>query len=64
MSRHSNLTQKVETPFGAMYITLEFNRAGVPVGGWINHPMKNPSSEITALIEALSEGLNEACKIG
>lgn len=64
MSRHTLLTQKVPTPFGKMYIHIEVGDDGAPTGGWISHPEKDPESQIRMLMEALSEGLNEACKIG
>ena len=58
------VTQKVRTPFGSMYLHIELNALGRCTGGWISDPGKEPESQISKLVECLSEGLNEALKIG
>lgn len=63
MTRTRSLTQKVKTDFGSMYIAVEFNDVGQPVGGSISTPGKEPESQIHKLVETLSEGLNDALKI-
>lgn len=63
-TRRSQIVQKVKTQFGSMYIHIEVNFLGQPVGGWISDPGKEPDSQISQLVETLSEGLNEALKIG
>ena len=43
-----------------MYIHIDTDHRHRPVGGSISHPQKEPSSQISMLIENLSVGLNEA----
>ena len=62
MSRSETMTTKVVTPFSPMYIHVEYDAKGYPIGGWISHPGKDDNSQISQLIEDLSKGLNEALK--
>lgn len=62
MIRSQCRTQKVKTAFGSMYISIDHDDTGRPVGGWISNPGKEPESQIHQLIEDLSYGLNEALK--
>ena len=62
-NRHNTITEKVSTSFGPMYIHIELNQLAQPVGGWISSPGKEPESQISLLIENLSEGLNHALRI-
>jgi hypothetical protein len=57
--RTQTLTQKVKTCFGSMYIHIEIDDTGQPVGGSISDPGKQPTSPISELVKALSQGLNE-----
>ena len=61
--RANTITRKVATPFGAMYLHLETNPLGQPIGGSISTPGKAPESQIHKLVECLSEGLDDALKI-
>lgn len=62
VTRRTSIVQKVKTQFGSMYIHLELNHLGQPTGGWISDPGKEPDSQISLLVETLSEGLNEAAQ--
>lgn len=64
MNRTRTVTQKIRTPFGTMFAHIEVNNLGYPVGGSISHPGKEPESQIAALVEALSAGLDDVLKIG
>lgn len=61
-SRTNTITRKVKTQFGSMYIHIELDRKGLPVGGSISTPGKEPDSQIQTLIDTLSHGLNDALK--
>lgn len=61
MSRYMSTITAVKTPFGSMFIHIE-KEDGIPIGGWISNPLKNPDSEVTKLIECLADGLNAAIK--
>jgi hypothetical protein len=60
MKRALCVTRKVSTEFGSCYIHLDIDAQGVPVGGNISTPMKEPASQITRLIHTLSEALDDA----
>lgn len=60
--RHRSRTTKIPTKFGAMYLHIEYDDNARAVGGWISDPGKEPASQITQLVEALSVGLNQALK--
>lgn len=62
--RAKTLTQKVPTPFGNLYLHIELNAFGHPIGGSISNPGKEPESQISKLVEDLSAGLDELLKIG
>ncbi len=63
MNRTVTITQKVKTPFGSMYIHIETDIYGRPVGGHLSDPGKEPKSVIAELVENLSGGLDSALKI-
>jgi hypothetical protein len=62
--RTHTVTRKVATAFGAMYVHVELNGRGQPVGGSISDPGKEPDSQIAGLIADLSAGLDAALRIG
>jgi hypothetical protein len=62
-NRHHTVTRKIKTNFGSMYIHVDLDDAGRPVGGQISTPGKEPESQIAQLVFALSEGLNDACSM-
>lgn len=59
MTRRRTVTRKVQTPFRAMYVHVEFDAAGRPAGGGISDPGKEPDSQVARLVAALSAGLDE-----
>lgn len=59
-NRRNCVTRKVKTDFGSMYIQIDVDNQGWPVGGNIATPRKEPQAQITRLVETLSEGLNDA----
>lgn len=59
-NRRHQLTKKVSTPFGSMYIHIELDNEGHTCGGSISHPGKDEESTVAQLIENLSTALNEA----
>ena len=59
MNRFESTTTKVKTPFGSMYIHIDLEN-GVPIGGWISDPGKEPDSQISKLVEDLSRGIGTA----
>lgn len=61
-NRTHTITQKVKTEFGSMYIHIHYGLNGRPCGGWISDPGKEPTSQISKLVETLSQGLHEALK--
>ena len=61
-NRTDSTIKKVKTPFGTMYIHVEYDENGNTCGGWISDPGKEPDSTISALVYDLSIGLNEALK--
>ena len=60
MNRAIAITRKVSTEFGQMYLHLDLNELGQPVGGSISTPMKEPDSQITKLVHQLGEALDHA----
>lgn len=57
--RNVTVTQKVRTEFGSMYIHVDVDANGQFIGGSISTHGKEPESQISRLIEALSMGLNQ-----
>lgn len=62
MNRSNNMIRKVKTPFGSMYIHVDYDAEGRIIGGSISDPRKEPEAQIAKLVEALSAGLNDALK--
>ena len=60
MNRTQTTTVKVSTNFGTMYLHIETDAYGRPVGGSISTPGKEPESQIHILVETLSAGLQRA----
>jgi hypothetical protein len=60
INRTECVTSKVDTPFGPMYIHLDIRNDGFICEGSISHPLKEPDSSVSELIENLSHGLNSA----
>lgn len=60
--RTRTLTRKVTTPFGSMYVHVEFDGAGRPCGGSISDPRKEPDAQVAKLVRALSEGLDDVLR--
>jgi len=54
------VSRKVKTDFGAMYLHVDLDARGRPVGGAISSPGKEPDSAIARLVAALSEALDDA----
>ena len=63
-TRFKTTTQKIKTDFGSMYIHIDIDEGGKPLGGSISHPRKEETSQISQLIEELSVGMNMALKEG
>ena len=51
---------KVKTQFGTCYIQIDTDAKGRPTGGNISTHKKEPDSQISKLIEELSDGLRRA----
>jgi len=51
---------KVKTQFGTMYIAIDTDLQGRPVGANISWHRKEPDSQISLLLEELSDGLRKA----
>ncbi len=62
MNRRVCVTKRVSTPFGTMYVHVDLDGEGKPIGGAISDPRKEPDSTVAALIESLSKGLHAALK--
>ncbi len=62
LGRSLTTTQKVATEFGSMYVHVDVDVDGRPVGGLISTPGKEPLSQIACLVAALSLGLDAALK--
>lgn len=58
-NRTLTVTRKVKTNFGSMYIHVDLDDLGRPVGGQISTPGKEPESQIAQLVAVLSAGLND-----
>ena len=53
--RHQATTQKVETPFGAMYVHLATDATGRPAGIVISTPGKADNTQLDEVIRRLAE---------
>jgi len=51
---------KVKTQFGTCYIQIDTDINGKPTGGNISTHKKEPDSQISLLVEELSDGLRRA----
>ena len=60
--REQAVTQKVQTPFRSMYVCLTHDDVGRITGGKIFDPRKEPDSTVAELVDALSDGLDQAIK--
>jgi hypothetical protein len=58
--RSQTVTTKVKTQFGTMFIQIDTDPSGRPVGGNISTHRKEPDSQISILIEELADGLRKA----
>jgi len=61
-NRTQTITRKFKTAFGSMYLHVERDAQGFPVGGSISNPGKEPDSQIALLIDQVSEALSDAMK--
>lgn len=61
--RAQTITRKVKTPFGSMYIHIDFDPTNSFVtGGNISSPMKEPESTVATCIQELSTALDDALR--
>ena len=58
--RSQTTISRVQTVFGTMYIQIDTDTKGLPTGGNISTHKKEPDSQISKLIEELSDGLRRA----
>lgn len=58
--RSQTTISKVRTQFGTCYIQIDTDLHGRPVGGNISTHRKEPDSQISLLVEELSDGLRKA----
>ncbi len=58
--RSQTTITKVATQFGTMYIQIDTDINGRPTGGNISTHKKEPDSQISQLVEELSDGLRHA----
>jgi hypothetical protein len=58
--RSQTTISKVKTQFGTMYIQIDIDEHGRTTGGNISTHRKEPDSQISLLIEELSDGLRMA----
>lgn len=58
--RSQTTISRVQTVFGTMYIQIDTDAKGRPTGGNISTHKKEPDSQISKLIEELSDGLRRA----
>lgn len=63
MTRTVTVTEKVETPFGSLYIHLDY-RDGQCTGGSISSPGKNPDGAVEQMLANLSDTLNSMLREG
>ena len=61
-TRTRTITQKVQTPFGSMYVHLDHDEQGRITAGSISDPRKEPDAQVARLVEALSDALDQAIK--
>ena len=59
MSRHTTITQKVPTPFGALYAHVILDAAGAPCEVAISTPGKQHDSTMHEALIALGEAITE-----
>ena len=59
-NRVHTITRKCKTPFGSMYIHINYDQDFRPCGGSISHPGKEPESTISQLINDMSVALDHA----
>lgn len=57
--RAETITQRIDTPFGAMYLHVEVDSSGRMVGGGLSNPNKEPDSHVQQLVYAISDGLRD-----
>jgi hypothetical protein len=62
-ARTVTMTEKVETPFGSLYIHLDF-QGDECVGGSISSPGKNPDGTVEQMLASLSDTLNSMLREG
>jgi hypothetical protein len=62
VSRYRTTNHAIETPFDKMFLHVEYDLEGRPIGAWIAHKLKNETSEITQLVEALAKGFHDALR--
>jgi len=58
-SRAKSRTAKVKTPFGSIYVHVDFTPEGYILGGSISDPQKEPDAEVARFVQALSTGLDQ-----
>lgn len=61
MSLYTTTITAVDTPHGTMFVHIE-KEDGVPIGGRISNPLYGSGSDVSRLIDCLSDGLNAAIK--
>lgn len=57
--RFDGLNHKIKTPFGSCYIHIHWDEHGRINGGSISDPQKEPDAQISKMVQALSQGLDE-----
>ena len=62
MSRCRSVQHAIPTPFGKMYVHIEIDDAGIPIGAWISDPLKDKETPVTELVQSLSAGFHDALK--
>jgi hypothetical protein len=58
--RSQTTISKIKTQFGTMFIQIDTDLQGRPVGGNISTHKKEPDSQIALLIEELADGLRKS----
>lgn len=56
------VTEKVKTQFGSMYVQVDHDETGLPLGGRISSPGKEPDSQVQRLVDQLSDTLDAALR--